>query len=113
MVSQGSTGSGVVGEDQGPAWGGYPGGPMGRMPGQGGNIGNGPGGSVAEATLNSNNRSKESPLMKVLSDKILPEKETSDPVSGLLYFPMDIKQKVKDLEMYYTTPAGKISLRFH
>ena len=52
------------------------------------------------------------PLVKTLGEKMLPEKETEEPVSGLLYFPMD-KQKVKDLELAYTTPSGKVTVRFH
>ena len=50
--------------------------------------------------------------MKVLNEKMMPEKKTdSEPVSGLLYFPME-KQKQKDLELIYNTPDGKLSLRF-
>jgi len=62
--------------------------------------------------MDSGTRKKENPLMRVLSEKILPEKEIDQPVSGLLYFPLDGKQKAKDLELIYTSPAGKISLRF-
>ena len=54
---------------------------------------------------------QENPLKKALDSKILPEKKTDQPVSGLLYFPME-KQKLKDLELIYTTAEGKISLRF-
>ena len=50
-------------------------------------------------------------MLAVLKEKILPEKETDVPVSGLLYFPME-KQKMKDLELIYTTPEGKLLLRF-
>ncbi len=112
VVSETAGGGGMMGENQGPVWGGYPGGPLGRMPGQGGTLGTAAGGSGAEGTLNSNTRTKESPLMKVLNDKILREKETDQPISGLLYFPFDIKQKAKDLELIYKTAAGKLSLRF-
>jgi hypothetical protein len=54
---------------------------------------------------------KENPLEKVLKDKILQEKKTDQPVSGLLYFPME-KQKLKDLELRYGTPEHRITLRF-
>jgi len=50
-------------------------------------------------------------LKKVLNEKILPEKKTETPVSGLLYFPLE-KQKQKDLELWYNTPDGKLTLRF-
>jgi len=53
----------------------------------------------------------DDPLKKLLSDKILPEKKTSEAVSGLLYFPMD-KQKRKDLELDYGGRENRIALRF-
>src|SRR5689334_4960166 len=40
---------------------------------------------------------KENPLKKVLDEKVLPEKKIEEPVTGLLYFPME-GQKLKDLE---------------
>lgn len=63
------------------------------------------------ATVKSGATEKPNPLMDVLKQKILPEKETETPVSGLLYFPME-KQKLKDLELIYTTSEGKLRLRF-
>ena len=56
---------------------------------------------------------KEDPLLSVLTAKCLPEKETSDEVSGYLYFQLSGKLKSKDLELYYKSSAGKIGLRFH
>jgi hypothetical protein len=50
-------------------------------------------------------------MLDVLKQKVLPEKVTEAPVSGLLYFPME-KQKVKDLELWYKTPEGKLVLQF-
>ena len=46
------------------------------------------------------NDETENPLKKILDAKILPDKKTDQPVSGLLYFPME-KQKMKDLELTY------------
>jgi hypothetical protein len=63
------------------------------------------------ATMKSGAKDKPDPLLDVLRQKILPEKDTEAPVSGLLYFPME-KQKLKDLELWYTTPEGKLILRF-
>jgi hypothetical protein len=54
---------------------------------------------------------KDDNLKTVLTDKSLPEKETTQPVSGLLYFPIE-KKKLKDLVLFYTTPAGKLRLYF-
>ena len=55
---------------------------------------------------------KENPLVGTLGSKMLSEKEVSEPVTGLIYFPME-KQRIKDLELTYTTAAGKLTLRFH
>ena len=51
-------------------------------------------------------------LEKTLEAKVLPEKKTDQPSSGLLYFSME-KQKLKDLELDYG-PRGdqRITLRF-
>lgn len=102
----------MVGEDRGPIWGGMPGStdrPR-RMGTDGGAIGNSSE-SSAQAAIQSADR-KEDPVMKVLEEKILPEKQTHDPVSGLLYFPLSIKQKVKHLELVYTSKDGKVAVRF-
>jgi len=63
------------------------------------------------ATMQSAAKVKENPIQKVLDDKILPEKKTDQPASGLLYFPLE-KQKLKDLELYYGGQENRISLRF-
>lgn len=55
--------------------------------------------------------SGDSTLKKTLDAKILPEGKTSQPVSGLLYFPME-KQKMKDLELYYGGKENRITMRF-
>jgi hypothetical protein len=51
-------------------------------------------------------------LEKLLDQKILPEKKTDKPVSGLLYFPME-KQKLKDLSLLYGDKENRITLRFN
>lgn len=81
-------------------------------PAYSGGVGGGPT-QVTEAQAKMQNSAKgDSPLVKVLNEKIMPEKKTdSAPVSGLLYFPME-KQKQKDLELIYDSPDGKLRLRF-
>ncbi|HEX3744675.1 MAG TPA: hypothetical protein VHW09_12120 [Bryobacteraceae bacterium] len=54
---------------------------------------------------------KETPLEKLLREKILVEQKTAKPASGLLYFPME-KQKLKNLEIRYGPQASRITLRF-
>ena len=55
---------------------------------------------------------KEDPLLAALKAKVLPEKKTAEPVSGLLYFSLEGKYKPKDLVLQYQTPAGVLSLAF-
>jgi hypothetical protein len=55
---------------------------------------------------------KENPLLAALNAKILPEKEITEPTSGLLFFQVVGKVKPKDLELHYKGPAGKMALRF-
>lgn len=83
-----------------------------------GGIGMGGGGvgvtsGPSKTTTTVKNDDKENPLLKVLKEKVLPEKEVTDPISGLLFFQIDGKVKAKDLELYYKTPSGKLALRFH
>jgi hypothetical protein len=115
VISQTAGGGGaVMGEDRGPVFGGgYPGsiGGRGRLGGDGGGIGNA--GTVVEnqATVRDTDKDSDNPLLATLKEKILAEKKTDQPVSGLLYFPLG-KQKVKDLELIYASSGGKLSLRF-
>ncbi len=57
------------------------------------------------------NSDTEDPLEKTLDEKILPEKKTDKPVSGLLYFPIE-KQKIKDLQLEYGDKENRITLQF-
>jgi hypothetical protein len=107
VVTTGSASRGTV-------MAGAPGPPMGPYGGMGGGMiggGGSDGGTEARATMKSGSKDKVDPMLAVLKEKILLEKETDAPVSGLLYFPME-KQKMKDLELIYTTPEGKLRLRF-
>jgi hypothetical protein len=53
----------------------------------------------------------ESPLKKILDGKVLPEKKTTQPLEGLLFFPLE-KQRLKDLELIYGGRENRIGLRF-
>ncbi len=55
---------------------------------------------------------KDSPLMAALKAKILPDKESLEPVEGLLYFPIEGKIKPKDLRVRYKGPAGRLIMEF-
>src|SRR2546423_5064120 len=113
VVSEKSIGGMNMGtQNNGPVWGGMPG-TMGRprqLPGNAQGIGNSASPTEAQAKMSTEPKDKkDDPMLAVLKEKMLPEKETDQPVSGLLYFPME-KQKLKDLELIYTTPAGKLNL---
>jgi hypothetical protein len=88
-------------------WGGL--GPFGG----GGSAGSAGPSAPTEAKVESaSTEATTNPLLAILKAKILPEKETTETVTGLLYFQIDGKVKTKDLEMRYKTPAGKLSIRF-
>jgi hypothetical protein len=117
VVSNSGRGGGLYsGNPNGPVWGGVPG-TMGRPRQIGspnsGAVGAG-GGSETETTASvQKDASKEgNPLLTILEEKMLPEKESNDPVAGLLYFPLDGKHKLKDLELVYKGPAGKLMIDF-
>ena len=113
LVISSTSGRGMMmGEDRGPVWGGIGGGRPRRMGGDGGGIGNAPSEVSTTARVDSGAKDKPNPVLEVLKERVLPEKETSEPLSGLLYFPMEGKHKTKDLELHYKGPAGKFSLRF-
>jgi hypothetical protein len=85
-----------------------------QLPGGGAHAGNGAGGSEVAATVNqdkSKDKGKNDPVLALLKQKVLPDKETDGPLSGLLIFDLE-KQKLKDLELVYTTPQGPLRLRF-
>lgn len=116
VVRQVPTNAGLYGGNPtGPVWGGIPG-TMGRprqMPGSGGSMGSGTSGATeAEAKTENDPKKKDDPLVAILADKMLPDKETKESVSGLLYFPIEGKQKLKDIELIYKGPAGRLIVPF-
>ncbi|MBX9600471.1 MAG: hypothetical protein K2X35_05695 [Bryobacteraceae bacterium] len=69
--------------------------------------------STTEVKATMEQGTTEEKLLKALQEKILPEKTTLDPVSGLLYFPIDdAKVKPKDLTLIYKGPAGRVVAPF-
>jgi len=80
-------------------------------------IGGGAGGGAkipGDSKVETKKSDTENPLLAVLTAKCLPQKETSQEVSGLLYFQMPGKKiKPKDLELHYKGAAGRLALRFH
>jgi hypothetical protein len=107
LVITGTRGPSGEGAERSRGW--SMGGPIGMG---GGGIGGGGGADTnsVKATMEKT-ADQDSPLKKSLDAKVLPEKKTSEPLSGLLYFPME-KQKLKDLELYYGSKENRISMRF-
>ncbi len=111
-------GGGLARQRTGPGWGGIPG--TGGRPRQMDDPSNGGTGignvntteTKTTAEVKDNEGAPPNPLLKLLEAKMMPDKETNDPVTGLLYFPLDGKVKVKDLELIYQGPAGRLYVDF-
>jgi hypothetical protein len=80
--------------------------------GIGGGMGNSKGTESPDVKVEAKRDDTPNPLLAVLNEKILPEKEITDKISGLLYFQIVGKVKPKDLELHYKGPAGRMALRF-
>ena len=80
----------------------------------GGGSGSSPGNSRApniNTRMDERNEGNKN-LLKALRAKQLPTKDSKEPVSGLLYFPLDGKHKLKNLAVLYRGPAGRLNLEF-
>ena len=115
ISSRAAAGGGLGSDRRGPTWGGgIGGGGIGGLPGQGGGIGNSATIEEAAVTIEKGKEGEaKSPLLQALEEKVLVDsKESKDPLEGQLYFLMEGKHKVKQLEMHYRGPAGKLDIRF-
>jgi hypothetical protein len=116
VSSTGGGGGGTMAQDSpgGPIWGGIGGTRPQRGPSDGGGVGSSTSDTtLADAKIDTGSKTKDNPLQAALAQRIFPEeKTTSEEIAGLLYFPMEPKQKPKQLELICTTPKGKLSLRF-
>ena len=114
ISSRGVAGGQVASENRGPVWGGIGGGGIGRMPGESNGIGNSAVIEEATATFEKGKDGEaKSPVLLALEEKVLVDsKETKEPVEGLMYFLMEGKHKVKQLELHYRGTAGKLDIRF-
>ena len=109
---------GIGSVSNGPTWGGLGGSRPRELPGNGGGVGNSGGvdsttveaGKVEESKDSKDK--KESKLLVALKEKQLKEGQIKDWESGLLYFPLEGKQKPKDLVLIFKSPAGRLVLAF-
>ena len=90
-----------------------------ELPGTGGGAGNAgsvsagvEAGKVEETKGDEGKPKKDSPLLVALKEKQLKGGEIRDWETGLLYFPLEGKQKLKDLVLIYKSPAGRLVLAF-
>jgi hypothetical protein len=76
--------------------------------------GSSPGNSkvVALGTKVDDQKPGDPKLLEALKAKQFPDKETNEPVEGLLYFRLSGKHKLKDMAVLYRGPAGKLDLEF-
>jgi hypothetical protein len=114
VVSTPGGASGIgMGQPRGPIWGGAPG--TGDRPRRLGGDDEASGvatPSQTQATMDAKSK-EDNPLLEVLKAKVLPEKKTQDSVKGQLYFLLDGKHKLKDLElMYQSRGSDRIILDF-
>jgi hypothetical protein len=110
VISSVSGGGGMSSQGNGPVWGPPMGGRPQRVGGEGGGIGNTD--STTQATAQPGKDGSGNPMLDLLEEKVLPEKEIGEPLTGLLYFFLGTRHKPKDIELFYRGPAGKLSLRF-
>lgn len=82
-----------------------------QMPGAGQGVGNA-GSTVTQNETKTITDAKVNPVLAVLKAKELPFGKTLTPVNGLLYFTLDGKHKLKDLELWYRGPAGKFVVTY-
>ncbi len=94
---------------------------IGGIPGTGGrprSMGSGGGGignsasAAVDTTIETKNDEKANPILATLKTKELKYGKTMTPVKGLLYFSLDGKHKLKDLELWYRGPAGKFVISY-
>lgn len=117
VTPNGVRNAGMGSNPRGPTWGGIPGtgGRPQQLPGSGMDAG-----SSTTTTTNdvkveaeSKDASKPNPLLAALKEKMLPQKEVTETITGLLYFQMEGKKiKPKDLELTYKSAAGRLMMRF-
>lgn len=115
LVSRENSAGTFMGNQNGPVWGGVGGGRPQRLPGNGGGVGNATSSTTSQEAQEvdaKKEKEPDSPLLATLKQKAMAEGETSEPVKGLLYFPLEGKKKAKDMALQYNGMGGKLILEF-
>jgi len=115
VIKEQRGGGGVMAGDNpnAPIIGGIPG--TGGRPRQMGNGGGGIGNSASQTVdtkIEAKNDEQVNPILAGLKAKELKYGKTMTPVKGLLYFSLEGKHKLKDLELWYRGPAGKFVISY-
>lgn len=115
VVKQTRDGGGVMAGNNpnAPVIGGIPG--TGGRPRSMGNGGGGIGNSASQevgTAIEVKNDADKNPVLSTLKEKELKYGKTLTPVKGLLYFSLDGKHKLKQLELWYRGPAGKFVISY-
>jgi hypothetical protein len=108
VVTSTGVGAGGIGtgRSRGPIWGGVPGvGDRPRRLGSDDEVATGVAEAQTTATMDKNAK-EDNPLLAVLKANVLPEKKIQDTLKGQLYFLLDGKHKLKDLELMYKPRGG-------
>ncbi len=82
------------------------------MPNQSPNVGSATADTSSAAASIEERGKTNSPLLKALKEKILPNGEIDTEVSGLLYFQIEARQRPKDIELIYRKAPPRVSVRF-
>ncbi len=84
--------------------------------GFGGGLGSSPGtagqSAPSDVKVVTSGKSDQDALLEALKAKTLPDRETLEPLEGLLSFPIEGKVKPKDLSLIYKGPAGRLVMDF-
>lgn len=108
----GRGGVGIGNQNRGPIWGGVPG-TSDRPRRVGGDDTAVTSGTPAETKTTASEKAQgNETLLDVLKKKVLPETKTKDDVTGQLYFILDGKHRLKDLELLYGSGPQRITLDF-
>jgi hypothetical protein len=83
-----------------------------RMPSSGNGIGNMGGDPGGLKTQTNDKDAGNSKLLTAIKAKQLPDTTTTDEVSGYLLFPLEGKQKLKNMAVLYRGQAGHVDLEF-
>jgi hypothetical protein len=114
LTPNGVRNAGMASNPRGPSWGGIPGtgGRPRQLPGSGAEAGSSTTTTTTDTKVEAEKDAKPNPRLAALKEKILPQKEVTETITGLLYFQMEGKVKPKDLELTYKSPAGRLLMRF-